>query len=84
MLLEVRVRQNIYLFERERLDDGPYDNLSWPSFLINLVLAIKEQRDCASGAQGKTDTRAFMAIGALLSEQHSFMHDLESFFWVLF
>ena len=24
-----------------------------------------------------------MAIGALLSEQHSFMHDLESFFWVL-
>ncbi|KID93966.1 serine/threonine-protein kinase Sgk2, partial [Metarhizium majus ARSEF 297] len=25
-----------------------------------------------------------MAIGVLLSEQHSFMHDLESFFWVLF
>jgi hypothetical protein len=25
-----------------------------------------------------------MAIGALLGEQHSFMHDLESFFWVLF
>ncbi|KJK73463.1 hypothetical protein H634G_11305 [Metarhizium anisopliae BRIP 53293] len=33
---------------------------------------------------GKTGTRAFMAIGALLGEQHSFMHDLESFFWVLF
>lgn len=25
-----------------------------------------------------------MAIGALLGEQHSYMHDLESFFWVLF
>ncbi|KAK0719840.1 hypothetical protein B0H67DRAFT_484812, partial [Lasiosphaeris hirsuta] len=38
----------------------------------------------ASGAKGKTGTRAFMAIGALLGEQHAFMHDLESFFWVLF
>ncbi|KAG8411187.1 hypothetical protein J3459_016533 [Metarhizium acridum] len=25
-----------------------------------------------------------MAIGTLLGEQHSFMHDVESFFWVLF
>jgi len=25
-----------------------------------------------------------MAIGALLGEQHSFIHDVESFFWVLF
>ena len=25
-----------------------------------------------------------MAIGVLIGEQHSFMHDLESFFWVLF
>ena len=62
-------------------DDG---NPSWPSFLIDLDLAIKEQREGASGAKGKTGTRAFMAIGALLGEQHSFMHDLESFFWVLF
>ena len=29
-------------------------------------------------------TKIFMAIGALLGEPHSFMHDLESFFWVLF
>jgi hypothetical protein len=35
----------------------------------------------SSGARGKTGTRAFMAIGVLLDdEQHSFMHDLESFF----
>ncbi|KAK8048254.1 Protein kinase-like domain [Apiospora phragmitis] len=60
------------------------DNPSWPAFLIDLDLAVKEERVIASGAKGKTGTRAFMAIGALLGEQHSFMHDLESFFWVLF
>ncbi|KAH6952364.1 serine/threonine-protein kinase Sgk2 [Ilyonectria sp. MPI-CAGE-AT-0026] len=54
------------------------------AFLIDLDVAIKAQREGASGAKGKTGTRAFMAIGALLGEQHSFMHDLESFFWVLF
>ncbi|CAG7999808.1 unnamed protein product [Penicillium nalgiovense] len=60
------------------------DNPSWPSFLIDLDLAIKEQRVGVSGANGKTGTRAFMAIGSLLGEKHSFMHDLESFFWVIF
>ncbi|KAM7191158.1 hypothetical protein V8F33_009029 [Rhypophila sp. PSN 637] len=53
-------------------------------FLIDLDLAVREQLVGASRAKGKTGTRAFMAIGALLGEQHSFMHDLESFFWVLF
>jgi Fungal protein kinase len=60
------------------------DNHSWRAFLIDLDLAIKEQREESSGARGKTGTRAFMAIGVLLGEKHSFMHDLESFFWVLF
>ncbi|KXJ85594.1 hypothetical protein Micbo1qcDRAFT_237400 [Microdochium bolleyi] len=60
------------------------NSLSWPAFLIDLDLAVREQRQGTSGAKGKTGTRAFMAIGALLGEQHSFMHDLESFFWVLF
>ncbi|KAL7621880.1 hypothetical protein AAE478_007380 [Parahypoxylon ruwenzoriense] len=59
-------------------------NPSWPSFLIDLDLGIKEARIGPSGAKDKTGTRAFMAIGVLLGEQHSFMHDLESFFWVLF
>ncbi|EWC48669.1 hypothetical protein DRE_01891 [Drechslerella stenobrocha 248] len=59
-------------------------NPSWSSFLIDLDHAIRLQRDGTSGAQGKAGTRAFMAIGALLGEQHSFMHDLESIFWVLF
>jgi len=61
------------------------DNPSWHAFLIDLDLAIKEDREKPSGARGKTGTRAFMAIGILYDdEQHSFMHDLESFFWVLF
>ncbi|KAJ6168196.1 hypothetical protein N7497_001039 [Penicillium chrysogenum] len=59
-------------------------NPSWPSFLIDLDLAIKEKRDGITGANGKTGTRAFMAICSLLGEKHSFMHDLESFFWVIF
>ncbi|KUI65186.1 hypothetical protein VM1G_00003 [Cytospora mali] len=60
------------------------DNPSWPSFLIDLDLAVERSRSEASGARGRTGTRAFMAIGVLRGEQHSFMHDLESFFWVLF
>lgn len=41
-------------------------NPSWRSFLIDLDLAIKEQRAKPSGAQGKTGTRAFMAIGCFM------------------
>ncbi|KAH7007843.1 LOW QUALITY PROTEIN: uncharacterized protein B0I36DRAFT_378718 [Microdochium trichocladiopsis] len=41
-----------------------------PSFLIDLDLTVREQREGASRAKGKTGTRAFMAIGALLGEQH--------------
>lgn len=36
------------------------------------------------GAQGKIGKRAFMVIELLLGEKHSFIHDLESFFWVPF
>ncbi|KAG5996148.1 hypothetical protein E4U52_007232 [Claviceps spartinae] len=59
-------------------------NPSWKSFLIDLDLAINIGREKPSGAHGRTGTRAFMAIGLLRGEEHSFMHDLESFFWVLF
>lgn len=62
-------------------EDGPANRRG---FLIDLDLALKEQRIKSSGAKGKTGTRAFMAIEVLMGEQHSFMHDLESFFWVLF
>ena len=61
------------LYEGE--DDG---------FLIDLDLAVKIDREEASGAPSKTGTKVFMAIGALYGEDHNFMHDLESFFWVLF
>jgi hypothetical protein len=53
-------------------------------FLIDLDLAVKLDRGKASGEPSKTGTKVFMAIGALLGENHNFMHDLESFFWVLF
>ncbi len=65
-------------------DDDDADNPSWPSFLIDLDLTVREGREGVSGARRRTGTREFMAIGVLLGEQHSFMHDLESFFWVLF
>ncbi|KAL2041528.1 hypothetical protein N7G274_005910 [Stereocaulon virgatum] len=64
---------NIMLTEDE--DDG---------FLIDYDLATRTSNDRASGVPSKTGTKIFMAIGALLGEPHSFMHDLESFFWVLF
>nr|ODN88949.1 hypothetical protein L203_02355 [Cryptococcus depauperatus CBS 7841] len=54
------------------------------AFLIDLDLAIRVSRIGASGAKGKTGMRVFMAIGVLWGQEHSFMHDLESFFWVLF
>ena len=53
-------------------------------FLIDLDLAVKMSNEKASGAPSKTGTKIFMAIGALYGEHHTFMHDLESFFWVLF
>ena len=64
---------NILLTEDEK--DG---------LLIDFDLAIKIGDHHASGAPSKTGTKVFMAIGALRNEKHSFMHDLESFFWVLF
>ncbi|CAD6454337.1 86454505-3836-429b-94a0-5ea2f7e49227 [Sclerotinia trifoliorum] len=54
------------------------------AFLIDLDLAVKINREKASGAPSKTGTKVFMAIGILYGEHHSFMHDLESFFWVFF
>ncbi|KAG6109306.1 hypothetical protein E4U31_007006 [Claviceps sp. LM219 group G6] len=60
------------------------DNPSWRSFLIDLDVAINTEREQPSGAQSRTGTTAFMAIGLLHGCKHSFVHDLESFFWVLF
>ncbi|KAG6057006.1 hypothetical protein E4U32_005426, partial [Claviceps aff. humidiphila group G2b] len=59
-------------------------NESWPHFLIDLDHAIEMDRHDTSNERTKTGTRAFMAIGLLQGEEHSFLHDLESFFWVLF
>ncbi|KAL0253377.1 hypothetical protein SLS55_010354 [Diplodia seriata] len=53
-------------------------------FLIDLDLAIKMDREEASGAPSKTGTKVFMAIGPLYGEPHLGVHDKESFFWLLF
>jgi len=52
-------------------------------FLADLDLAMTCTKQLVS-APGIAGTKIFMAIGALLGEPHNFMHDLESFFWVLF
>jgi serine/threonine protein kinase len=53
-------------------------------FLTDLDLAINVRRAEASGAPAKTGTRPFMAIQLLVGAPHNYLHDLESFFWVLF
>ena len=60
---------------RENKDDG---------FLIDADLGIKTNSDRPSSALNKTGTMVFMAIGALYGEPYSFLHDLESIFWLLF
>ncbi|EEH21420.2 hypothetical protein PABG_03636 [Paracoccidioides brasiliensis Pb03] len=50
--------------------------------LIDLDLA-KEVRSGRSGAQHQTGTMEFMAIEVLLNINHTYRHDLESFFYVL-
>lgn len=64
---------NVLLNDAE--DDG---------FLIDLDLAIKTDRQEASGAPSKTGTKVFMAIGALYGKRHLNVFDKESFFWLLF
>ncbi|KAF2453033.1 hypothetical protein BDY21DRAFT_145487 [Lineolata rhizophorae] len=55
--------------------DGSGD---YRGFLIDLDIAIKVHEE----AWG-VGTRPFMAIGGLMNQPHTFMHDIESFFWVL-
>jgi hypothetical protein len=57
-------------------EDG--DNPSWRAFIIDLDLAIKEQREGSSGARGKTGTREFMAIGVLYGEKLLTLEQLAS------
>ncbi|KAI1770974.1 hypothetical protein F4818DRAFT_430766 [Hypoxylon cercidicola] len=56
-------------------------NPSERAFLIDLDMAVKWQQGIGREQVG---TKPYMAIGVLMNEQHTFMHDLESFFWVLF
>jgi hypothetical protein len=56
--------------------NGPEDD----GFLIDLDLAAEVDGEQASGAPNKTGTKLVMVIGALHGDEHTFMHDLESFF----
>ncbi|KAK4659480.1 hypothetical protein QC762_110625 [Podospora pseudocomata] len=51
-------------------------------FLIDLDHAVKEVH--LQGSERMVGILTFMANGALEGKRHWFMHDLESFFWVLF
>jgi serine/threonine protein kinase len=53
-------------------------------FLIDLDHAIRLVEHKPSKGARKTGTGVFMAIQVLMGEHHTFKHDLESFFWVLF
>ncbi|KAK2836883.1 hypothetical protein FQN49_006626 [Arthroderma sp. PD_2] len=59
-------------------------NPSWPAFLIDLSHATPIQERGSSTTGGEPDTGPFTSIGVLRGDQHSFMDDLESFFWVLY
>jgi hypothetical protein len=77
-----------------KLADILYRNLSSGNILLdeneqnglwhNFDLEIVVNQSVFSGAPGKTGTKVFMAISALLGESHSSMHDLKSFSWMLF
>lgn len=54
----------------------------YEGFLIDLDLAIKVGATHPSAARRRAGTMEFMAIGTLLGHEHTYRHDLESFFYV--
>ncbi|KAL1888294.1 hypothetical protein Cpir12675_006230 [Ceratocystis pirilliformis] len=74
------LHRNISLSNLIVAQDG--DSSSWPAFIIDFETAIEV--DKASNSERNVGTKPFMAVGVLLGQEHTFMHDLESFFWVLF
>ena len=59
------------------------DNPSWPAFLVDLDYAARTSDWLADDAWKPVGTKPFVAVRVLLRHDHTFMHDLESFFWVL-
>ena len=55
-------------------------NPSWPSFLIDLDLAIMEKREKPSRAPNKTGTRAFIADWSAIWRETNVYTRLEIFF----
>jgi serine/threonine protein kinase len=67
---------NIIITDPHRAD-------GFTGMLIDLDLA-KQVGSSRSGARHQTGTMEFMAIEVLRKATHTFRHDLESFFYVLF
>lgn len=53
-------------------------------FLIDLNLAVRLNNSTAFKASSKINMKVFMTISALKGEHYNFVHNLKSFFWVLF
>ena len=49
-----------------------------------MALAVRLSDETACGAPSIMGTKVYLAIGVLRGKHHTIMHDLESFFWVLF
>jgi hypothetical protein len=61
----------------------PASSTSTIGVLIDFDLAIDTTRKNSSGATHRTGTFDFMARGVLQGDEHTPLHDLESFFYVL-
>ncbi|OJD12101.1 hypothetical protein AJ78_07250 [Emergomyces pasteurianus Ep9510] len=87
----IKAHQSLYLDENILHRDISENNIiitdsdktdGHTGMLINLDLA-KEIGSQRSGARHQTGTMKFMAIEVLLNIDHTYRHDLESFFYVL-
>lgn len=58
-------------------------NIYWNGIIADFERSAFLGADGSSGVYNR-GTKPFKAIGVLRGEENSFMHDLESFFWVLF
>ncbi|KAI1181784.1 serine/threonine-protein kinase Sgk2 [Nemania serpens] len=76
-ILHRDISSNNIIITRPEENEGGFKGM-----LIDLDLA-KGGNCIASGSRQQTGTLQFMAVGVLRGEDHTYRHDLESFFYVL-